>query len=70
MCRDECERARDDRLSTTRLGDASGQGRPVDDPVEWKICSSRPGPNQQITDFPVVFGVVRVSESCKDKTPK
>ncbi|MEU6926309.1 hypothetical protein [Streptomyces sp. NPDC046631] len=50
--------------------DASGQDRPVDDPAEWKICNSRPGPNQQITDFPVVFGVVRASESCKDKTPK
>ncbi|ELS50262.1 hypothetical protein [Streptomyces viridochromogenes] len=50
--------------------DASGQDRPVDDPAEWKICNSQPGPNQQIIDFPVVFGVVRVSESCKDKTPK
>ena len=35
--------------------DASGQGRPVDDPAEWKICNSQPGPNQQITDFPVGF---------------
>ncbi|MFJ8196919.1 hypothetical protein [Streptomyces sp. NPDC096152] len=46
--------------------DASGQRRPVDDPDAWKICNSQPGPNQQITDFPVVFEVVRVSESCKD----
>ncbi|MEU6493635.1 hypothetical protein ABZ890_25070 [Streptomyces sp. NPDC046984] len=50
--------------------DASGQGRPVDDPVEWKICNSQPGPNQQITDFPVIFDVVKVSESCKDTAPK
>ncbi|MEU7658310.1 hypothetical protein [Streptomyces lincolnensis] len=50
--------------------DASGQGRPVDDPEAWKICNSRPGPNQQITDYPVVFGVVRVSESCKDAVPE
>lgn len=49
--------------------DASGQGRSVDDPAAWKICSSRPGPNRQITDLPVVFGVVRVSESC-DTVPK
>lgn len=50
--------------------DASGQGRPVDDPDAWKICASQPGPNQQITDFPVVFEVVRVSESCKDAISK
>ncbi|GAA3783423.1 hypothetical protein [Streptomyces chiangmaiensis] len=50
--------------------DASGQGRPVDDPAAWKICSSQPGPNQQITNLPVVLNVVRVSESCKDTTPK
>ncbi|AQS68853.1 hypothetical protein [Streptomyces pactum] len=50
--------------------DASGQGRRVDDPAEWKICDSRPGPNQQITDAPVVFGVVRVSEKCRDTTPE
>ncbi|MFB7733164.1 hypothetical protein ACFC08_01935 [Streptomyces sp. NPDC056112] len=50
--------------------DASGQGRPVDDPAAWKICNSRPGPNQQITDFPVVFGVVMVSESCEDAVPE
>ncbi|WP_406164646.1 hypothetical protein [Streptomyces sp. NBC_00996] len=50
--------------------DASGQGRPVDDPAAWKICTSQPGPNQQITDFPVVFHVVKVSESCEDTTPK
>lgn len=45
--------------------DASGQGRPVDDPAEWKICDSRPEPYRQITEYPVVFGVVRVSESCE-----
>lgn len=50
--------------------DASGQGRPVDDPAAWKICNSQPGPNQQITDYPVVFGVVRVSENCEDTVPK
>ncbi|WP_326793881.1 hypothetical protein OHA79_51715 (plasmid) [Streptomyces sp. NBC_00841] len=50
--------------------DASGQGRPVDDPAAWKICNSQPGPNQQITDYPVVFGVVRVSESCEDTVPE
>jgi len=46
--------------------DASGQNRPVDDPAEWKICNSRPGPNQQITHYPVVFGVMRDSENCED----
>ncbi|MET9904318.1 hypothetical protein [Streptomyces sp. NPDC006446] len=50
--------------------DASGQGRAVDDPTAWKICDSQPGPNQQITEFPVVFEVVEVSESCEDATPK
>ncbi|MDT0610211.1 hypothetical protein [Streptomyces lancefieldiae] len=50
--------------------DASGQGRPVDDPAEWKICASRPGPNQQITDYPVVFGVVKVAENCEDAPPE
>ncbi|MEU9207722.1 hypothetical protein AB0D27_07395 [Streptomyces sp. NPDC048415] len=50
--------------------DASGRGRLVDDPAAWKICNSEPGPNQQITDYPVVFGVVRVSESCKDAVPE
>ncbi|WP_158997788.1 hypothetical protein [Streptomyces aureus] len=50
--------------------DASGQGRPVDDPSAWKICNSQPGPNQQITDFPVIFEVVEVSESCEGATPK
>ncbi|MGW5126184.1 hypothetical protein ACWEQ7_19450 [Streptomyces sp. NPDC004069] len=50
--------------------DASGRGRPVDDPAEWKICNSKPGPNQQITHFPVVFGVVEVSESCEDTVPE
>ncbi|MFH8239060.1 hypothetical protein [Streptomyces sp. NPDC018321] len=49
--------------------DASGQGRPVDDPAAWKICDSHPGPNQQITDYPVVFGVVRDTESCQDVIP-
>lgn len=49
--------------------DASGQARPVDDPSAWKICNSQPGPNQQITDFPVVFDVVKVSETCEDTTP-
>ncbi|RZU43854.1 hypothetical protein EV284_1305 [Streptomyces sp. BK022] len=44
--------------------DVSGKGRSVDDPAEWKICETRPGPNQQITDYPVVLGVVRVGESC------
>lgn len=57
------------RLDMT-FKDASGQGRPVDDPAAWKICNSQPGPNQQITDYPVVFGVVRVSESCKDAVPE
>ncbi|MFF4971267.1 hypothetical protein [Streptomyces sp. NPDC001083] len=50
--------------------DASGRGRSVDDPAGWKICGSRPGPYQQITDYPVVFEVVKVSESCEDVTPK
>ncbi|MEU0968460.1 hypothetical protein ABZ357_24615 [Streptomyces sp. NPDC005917] len=50
--------------------DASGQGRPVDDPDVWKICSSQPRPYQQITDYPVVFYVVKTSESCKDTMPK
>ncbi|MFE9168092.1 hypothetical protein ACFYNZ_00935 [Streptomyces kebangsaanensis] len=50
--------------------DASGQGRPVDDLAEWKICNSQPGPNQQITDFPLVLGVVSVLESCEDTAPK
>ncbi|MEU1528271.1 hypothetical protein [Streptomyces fagopyri] len=50
--------------------DASGQGRPVDDPVAWKICSSQPDPYQRITDFPVVFHVVKVPENCEDTTPK
>ncbi|WP_406216130.1 hypothetical protein [Streptomyces canus] len=50
--------------------DASGQGRAVDDPAAWKICDSKPGPNQQITEYPVVFEVVEVSESCADATPK
>ncbi|MGW5274217.1 hypothetical protein ACWEQP_16830 [Streptomyces sp. NPDC004044] len=44
--------------------DASGQGRPVDDPAAWKTCDSQPGPDQQITDFPAIFEVVKVSESC------
>ncbi|MFG3098532.1 hypothetical protein [Streptomyces sp. NPDC048202] len=46
------------------LKDVSGKGRSVEDPVEWKICHTRPGPNQQITDYPVILGVVRVAESC------
>ncbi|MET7673535.1 hypothetical protein [Streptomyces seoulensis] len=46
------------------LKDVSGRGRSVGDPVEWKICETRPGPNQQITGYPVVLGVVRVAESC------
>ncbi|MFJ4929793.1 hypothetical protein [Streptomyces sp. NPDC088736] len=50
--------------------DASGRGRSVDDLAGWKICGSRPGPYQQITDYPVVFEVVKVSESCEDVTPK
>ncbi|MEU9138934.1 hypothetical protein AB0D33_23750 [Streptomyces sp. NPDC048404] len=50
--------------------DASGRGRSVDDPAAWKICGSRPGPNQQITEFPVVFEVMEVSESCQDATPR
>ncbi|MET9355120.1 hypothetical protein ABZY14_19370 [Streptomyces sp. NPDC006617] len=50
--------------------DASGQGRPVDDPVAWKICNSQPGPNRQITEYPVVFDVLKVSENCEDTTPK
>lgn len=49
--------------------DASGQGRPVDDPAGWRICTTRPGANRQITDYPVVFGVVRTSEQCADATP-
>ncbi|MFF7700374.1 hypothetical protein [Streptomyces lydicus] len=50
--------------------DASGQGRPVDDPVEWKICNSRPGPNQRITEYPVIFNVMKVKESCQGTAPK
>ncbi|WP_406405772.1 hypothetical protein [Streptomyces sp. NBC_01643] len=50
--------------------DASGQGRPVDDPAAWKICNSQPGPNQQVTEFPVIFDVMKVSESCKDTAPQ
>jgi hypothetical protein len=50
--------------------DASGQGRPVNDPSAWKICDSEPRPYQQITKYPVVFYVVEVSESCKNTTPK
>ncbi|MER8031780.1 hypothetical protein ABTZ78_22760 [Streptomyces bauhiniae] len=46
------------------LKDVSGKGRSVGDPVEWRICETRPGPNQQITGYPVVLGVVRVAESC------
>ncbi|CAL9290052.1 hypothetical protein [Streptomyces sp. SudanB182_2057] len=48
--------------------DASGQGRRVDDLAAWRICTSRPEPNQQITDHPVVFGVVKGSESCGETT--
>ncbi|MGW2208528.1 hypothetical protein [Streptomyces sp. NPDC001781] len=44
--------------------DVSGKGRSVDDPAEWKICETRPGPNRQITGYPVVLGVVRAAESC------
>lgn len=44
--------------------DTSGRSRPVDDPAEWKICDSRPGPNEQITAYPVVFEVVKAAESC------
>ncbi|MGW3336608.1 hypothetical protein ACWDCL_03875 [Streptomyces sp. NPDC001009] len=47
------------------LKDVSGKGRSVDDPAEWKICHTRPGPNQQITDYPVILGVVRAAESCE-----
>ncbi|MFV5994146.1 hypothetical protein ACNPQM_17220 [Streptomyces sp. NPDC056231] len=50
--------------------DASGQGRPVDDPAAWKICNSQPGSNQQITEFPVIFNVMKVTESCTDTAPK
>ncbi|MET8407343.1 hypothetical protein ABZV34_04395 [Streptomyces sp. NPDC005195] len=50
--------------------DASGQDRPVDDPADWKICNSHPGPYQQITDYPVVFDVLKVSENCEDTTSK
>ena len=50
--------------------DASGQGRAVDDPAEWKICNSKPGPNQQITHYPVVFGVMKISEGCEDTAPE
>ncbi|MDK1342369.1 hypothetical protein QNO09_03395 [Streptomyces sp. 378] len=50
--------------------DASGQSRSVDDPSAWKICDSQPGPNQQIIDYPVVFDVMRVTESCKDAVPE
>lgn len=50
--------------------DASGHGRAVDEAAEWKICSSQPGPNEQITDFPVIFDVVKVSESCQDAAAK
>ncbi|WP_158707490.1 hypothetical protein [Streptomyces sp. NRRL F-2799] len=46
------------------IKDVSGKGRSVDDPAEWKICETRPGPNRQITGYPVVLGVVRVAESC------
>ncbi|MGA5650954.1 hypothetical protein [Streptomyces seoulensis] len=46
------------------LKDVSGKGRSVGDPVEWKICETWPGPNRQITGYPVVLGVVRVAESC------
>ncbi|MFJ6607393.1 hypothetical protein [Streptomyces lydicus] len=49
--------------------DASGQGRPVDDPAEWKICGSQPGPNQRITEYPVIFNVMKVKESCKGTAP-
>ncbi|MBD0843092.1 hypothetical protein [Streptomyces sp. TRM68416] len=50
--------------------DASGQGRPVDDPSDWKVCNSQPGPNQQIIDFPVVVGVVLTSEKCEEPMPE
>ncbi|MFJ2150980.1 hypothetical protein ACIOHB_19585 [Streptomyces microflavus] len=50
--------------------DASGQGRPVDDPTAWKICNSQPEPNQQITEFPVIFNVIKVTESCTATGPK
>lgn len=44
--------------------DATGQGRRVDDLAAWRICASRPGPNEQITRYPVVFDVVKGSEKC------
>jgi hypothetical protein len=50
--------------------DASGQDRPVDDPAAWKICTSRPGPQQRITEYPVVFGVMKVAENCQDAAPE
>ena len=50
--------------------DASGRGRQVGDPAEWRICASRPGPNQRITDYPVVFDVVMTSENCEDTAAK
>ncbi|AZM62439.1 MULTISPECIES: hypothetical protein [unclassified Streptomyces] len=49
--------------------DATGQGRSVDDPAGWRICTTRPGPNRQITDYPVVLGVVRTSEQCGVAAP-
>ncbi|MFI8350792.1 hypothetical protein [Streptomyces sp. NPDC085596] len=45
--------------------DVSGKGRSVDGPAAWKVCETRPGPNQQITGYPVILGVVRVAESCE-----
>ncbi|MER7486972.1 hypothetical protein ABTY20_13940 [Streptomyces sp. NPDC126497] len=31
------------------FADASGRGRPVDDPAAWKVCGSRPGPDERTT---------------------
>ncbi|MFI0790233.1 hypothetical protein ACH4Q6_32105 [Streptomyces lydicus] len=50
--------------------DASGRGRTVDDPAGWKICGSQPGPNQRITQFPVIFKVMKVTEGCKGAAPQ
>ncbi|MFE7751288.1 hypothetical protein [Streptomyces sp. NPDC057428] len=50
--------------------DASGRGRPVDDPTAWRICGSQPSPNQPIKAYPVVFEVVRVPERCENAASK
>lgn len=53
--------------TTVDVTDASGQGRSVQWPADWKVCDQTPAPGAEVTDH-VTVTAVKKTETCPTRT--